>query len=256
MKEDLHGLRILVTRPEPKGSELCSLIERHGGHAIHFPTIVFTPPPGPDLYQQAIHTLGDQDWLIFSSPQSVYTSIPAIRKEWPQFPPQVKFAAVGAGTVAALHEAGYTAAIYPTDPWSAEGLLAMAEFQSVAGNKIAIFRGEGGRGVLDQVLTIRGAQVTPVIAYRRSLPNVTICSYITLLEQQAIDMIISTSGEGVQNLKILLGNAGWPYLRKIPLLVVSERIKILARDLDFQTIWVARNARHDTILEVLALKVL
>ena len=251
MKQDLLGLRVLVTRPGFKGNELCSCIDAEGGQAIYFPTIVFTPPPDPDLFQEAINKLGVQDWLIFISPQAVYASIPAIRRAWPQFPTQVKFAAVGAGTAQALHEAGYNITVYPMDTWSAEGLLAMPEFQSVADKCIALVRGEGGREILDQVLTTRGAHVTPVIAYQRSLPQVIVHPYLALVEQQAIDVIICTSAQGVQNLKTLLGPTIWPILRNIPLLVISERIKMLARDLDFQTIWVARNARHDTLLEVL-----
>jgi hypothetical protein len=52
-------------------------------------------------------------------------------------------------------------------------------------------------------------------------------------------------------LKTLIGHAGWTYLKELPLMVMSERIKMLACDLGFQTIWVARNAGQTAILELL-----
>lgn len=253
MSADLCPLRILITRPDPAGSELCTLIKSYGGHAVHFPTIAFAPPPDLAAFQQSILVLGQQDWLIFVSPRAVYLSVPVIRREWPEFPDRVKFAAVGAGTAQALHEAGYNA-IHPADEWGSEGLLNLPALQSIDGKKIAIIRGEGGRKSLEKELADRGAWVSHIVAYQRVLPEVNRSEYFNLLKQHKIDVIVCTSFEGVRNLKILCGDAGWLYIKNIPLIVVSERIKILANNLDFQTIWVARNASHEAILEILAQK--
>jgi len=246
---DLHDLHILVTRPALQGTEICRLITDRCGHAIHFPTIAFAPPPDQLAFQQAIALLGEQEWLIFISPQSVYASVDHIRKAWPQWPQQVKFAAVGAGTVKALHEAGYEVSSWPMTDWGSDGLLALPEFQSVFGKKIAIIRGMGGREIVDKVLTARGAYILPVLAYERILPTVDVSECLQLLKQRIINRIVCTSYEGVKNLKILVGETGWPYLKGIPLIVMSERIKTLAHDLGFQTIWVTRHASQTAILD-------
>lgn len=250
----LHNLHILVTRPQPQGEELCRLVKDHGGQATHFPTIDFAPPPDTQAFEQALTKLGEQDWLIFISPQAVYATVAHIRRLWPYFPESVKFAAVGAGTAKALNEAGYNVAIHPESNWSSEGILDLPEFHSVAEKKIAIIRGVGGREMLDKYLAERGAHLLPVIAYERILPEVDINPCLALLKQGTIDIIVCTSYEGVRNLKILLGEAGWPYIKNIPLIVMSERIKLLAHDLGFGKIWVTRNASQAAVLEIMVEK--
>jgi uroporphyrinogen-III synthase len=247
----MNHLHILITRPEIQGRELCQRITEHGAHPIHFPTIAFAGPPDEQAFTQALMQLGEQDTLIFISPQAVYASIAHIRKHWPHFPDTVKWAAVGAGTAKALQEAGYNAVLYPDKQQNSEGLLALPEFQHVTDKKIAIIRGAGGREHLDKILAERGASVLPVIAYERILPTMDISDCLSRLKQRAIDVIVCTSYDSIRNLKILLGDAGWPYLQEIPVIVVSVRIKMLAEDLGFRRIWVTRDASQTAILDTL-----
>lgn len=243
----------MITRPNPAGAELCGLIKSYDGHAIHLPAIQFGPPPDSQAFQRAIQSVFGQDWLIFISPQAVYASVAAIRSAWPQLPSQVKFAAVGAGTAKALEDAGYNVALCPGE-WNSEGLLNQPELKSVQGKKIAIIRGVGGRELLTETLALRGAEITPLIAYQRLLPNIDVHPYLALLEKKKVDVVVCSSFEGVQNFKKLFASTGWSTIQQIPLIVVSERIKMLARNLDFQTIWVARNASHEAVLDLLAMK--
>lgn len=251
---DLSRLTLLVTRPDPQGSALCQRIENLHGHAIFLPTITISPPNDKKAFEEALNTLSDQDWLIFNSPQAVYNSIVSIRKKWPTLPETVQFAAVGAGTAEALKHAGYNVAVFPETNWSTEGLLAMPVFQFVLNKKIVLIRGEGGRGLLEKALRARGAKITNVIAYQRALPSIPREEVLSLITRTRLDVIICTSFDGVNNLKTLVGINGWPYIKDIPLVVVSERIKVLAHDLGFQTIWVASNASHEAILNVIAQK--
>lgn len=255
MNKTLQGLNVLVTRPGEPGNHLCQMIAQNGGHAEHFPTIAFAPPPDKAAFEQGIAELGEQDWLIFVSPYAVRVSVPAIRKAWPVFPPQTQFAGVGAITAAALREAGYNA-IYPHSDWSSEALIAMPELQNLVDKKIAIIRGEGGRDVLEQELAARGAHILSVIAYKRTLPLRSSVENQALdrLDNEEIDAIVCASFESIQNLKIILGDSGWPRIKNVPLVVVSERIKTLAQALGFQTIWVANNASHQAIIDILSVR--
>lgn len=234
-------MHVLVTRPEPQSSELCQLIIAQGNQATSFPTIAFAPPV--DL--PAFELLNEQDWLIFISPQAVRETTPHIKIKHP------KIAAVGAGTAKALYSAGYTQVLHPEMEWHSEGLLALPQFQIVDGQKIAIIRGAGGRELIDKELRERGANVLTVITYVRILPKSDIEPCLALLKQGIIDVIVCTSYEGVRNLKVMLGEAGWPYLKNKPIIVMSERIKMLAQDLGFQTIWVTRNPSQTAILDLL-----
>ena len=246
------SLCIMVTRPDPGGAELCELIQAQGDIPLHFPTIEFAPPQDVSAFEQTIKQLGQQDWLLFVSPQAVRASVPAIRRAWPQFPASVQFAAVGAGTAKALEQAGYRVNCLPDSEWSSEGLLDSDEFQAIEDQHVAVIRGEGGREILEKILEDRGAEVISVVAYERARPEVDTRPYLALLGDGKIDAIVCTSFEGVSNLKQLIGEAGWPALKQVPLIVVSERIKALAWDAGFQTIWVATNASHEAILAVIA----
>lgn len=248
----LNNLTILVTRPDPQGFELCTELMANGFQALHLPTIDFVSIPIHENHD-ILDKLGNQHWLVFISPHAVYASVPYIRQRWPELPANVKFAAVGRGTAKALKNAGYLS-IYPLNGEGADYLLALPEFQNVANNKITLIKGEGGREILQDVLTERGAYVSMLIAYKRTLPTNDVSLYLTLLQANKIDAVVCTSYEGVRNLKTLIGKKHWPMLSKLPLIVVSERIKVLAHDLGYQTIWVAVNANHQAILDVLEQK--
>lgn len=245
---NLKDLRILVTRPKPQGDALCLSIKNLGGYPIHFPTIDFAPPQNKQAFQESVKKLGEQDWLIFISPQAVYSSIPQIRRSWPNFPETVRFAAVGEGTANALKQAGYNAILFPDSEHNSEALLDLPEFTQIRAKKIAVIRGDGGRELLDKTLAERGAEVLSVIAYQRILPNVNVSDCLERLRKHEIDIIVCTSFEGVKNLKILLGDTGWPYLQEIPVIVMSERIKLLAEDLGFRRIWVTPHASEKALL--------
>lgn len=242
---------IVVTRPAAKGRELCALIEARGGKALHFPTIAFTSSPDPVAFSHALSLLPEQEWLIFVSPQAVFASLDAIRKAWPLLLSQVKLAAVGEGTAQALQQAGFTHVLYPKTAWDSEHLVALPELQALANKKIAIIRGAGGRDFLEKTLLARGAKVLNVIAYQRIIPTVNVEPIVDLLKQHRIAAFVCTSMTGVENLRVLLGESSWPFLKDVLLVVISERIKLLALDLGFQTICVAHNASHSVIIDCL-----
>lgn len=248
MKKTLAGLTILVTRPEPKNTLLCALITEYDGNAISFPTICFKPPSDINAYQAAIQALGEQEWWIFNSPQSVYASKNDIQRHWPSLPTNINIAAIGEGTAKALQESGFSVNIIPAK-WNSEGLLSLPMLDSVKGTKIAIIRGEGGRELLDHTLTERGAIILPVIAYKRVIPNLTDNKFELLISE--VDIVICTSGEGIVNLKHMLDEASWYQLTAHMLVVISERLKIIAEKLGFKNIKVAKNASNEAILDTI-----
>jgi uroporphyrinogen-III synthase len=248
---ELQRLTVMVTRPKPQGEQLCELIQQAGGKAVFFPTIDIVALTNSTEFIRQITQLDVYDWLIFISPQAVYHSAPLIKKYWPKFPAKVKVAALGGGTALALQAAALPIHVYPQTQWESEGLLALPEFQQVAGQRVALLQGEGGRELLTTELQRCGAAVEHVIAYRRCLPNIAIESYLSLLTAGKIDIIVSTSSEILQNLDALLGKQAGSSLYTVPLIVVSERMVVLAQTIGFQTILLAKNASHDAIMATL-----
>ena len=90
------------------------------------------------------------------------------RRSWPA---RLRAFAPGPGTAAALAAAGIHDVTIPATTFDSEGLLALPALSQVAGKRIAIFRGEGGRDLLGDTLRARGALVDYVDCYRRAAPR-------------------------------------------------------------------------------------
>lgn len=227
---NLKGANILVTRPRPAGDALASHINQSNGYAIFVPLLDIVPIDFPK-------NLTDFDWLIFISPQAVYHSAEYFREN---FSRNTKIAAIGLGTVNALKEAGLSVDLFPENDWKSEGLLAMTGMQTIKGQKIALIQGEGGRQYLGEMLEKRGAIVTRIHVYRRQLPKVN----VDFIRASKIDIIIATSNDILQNVKILFGSS----LCHVPMLVISEKMRDVAEAIGFQKIFVAKNASTDAIM--------
>lgn len=239
---------IIVTRPvSDSANALCAAIQQAGFNAVHFPTIAFELLP--------IHTASYQnqafDMVIFNSPQAVnaYHQVFHAKNHHLEMK---SIAAIGEGTARTIaNQLSMTVSLVPSsDNWSAEGLIALTYFHSpnVLDKKIAVIRGEGGRELLENELSARGALVTPIILYRRILPPVDYSSLGMLITSQTIAAIICTSFESIRNLKVLAGDKFFSIVCNIPLIVVSLRIKTLAQNLGFRTIWVATNPSTNAIM--------
>jgi uroporphyrinogen-III synthase len=248
---DLHGLRVLVTRPKPMGEILCQYIDARGGAAVYFPTIDISPPSDPSIYRMQLKKLDRLDWLIFLSPQAVYSTSDLIHLDWPNFPSTVKIAAVGGGTAKALQQADLRVDVFPTEQWSSEGLLSLAEFSDIKGKKIALMRGDGGREWLRQSLQLRGAVVSEMIVYRRLKPQTDATPYCNMLRDNLIDCICMTSGEGLRNLIELCAPVS-DFLLDVPVLVISPRLQDRAREWGFKKILLAKNPSHNAIIDTLS----
>ena len=149
MSRPLAGKRILVTRPAAQAATLAALIEEQGGEAICFPLLTIAPADDAQPLLQAIDHLDDYALAIFISPNAVDFSVPQLlaRRNWPD---ALSAAAIGPGTVAQLAGHGIGPVIAPAQRFDSEALLERPELQGerVAGQKVLILRGNGGRELL------------------------------------------------------------------------------------------------------------
>lgn len=251
VKMNLANLTIMVTRPKPQGEELCHLIDQYGGRSIYFPTLEIHPVKNIDVVKNQIEQLDQFDWLIFISANAVTHSASLIHSIWPVLPEKIKIAAIGESTAKLLKASNLPVHAIPELDWSSEGLLNLPAFQSIKNKKIALICGENGRDLLNHELRSRGALLTEIIVYRRSQPVIDVSSYTKMISTHQIHIIVTTSGESIQNLKDLLTYC-WEDLAKIPVIVVSERLKSLAGQLGFKSIFLAKNASHHAIIETIA----
>ncbi len=248
---ELHGLRVLVTRPADQSEPLCQLIAAAGGEALRLPALEIRDLPDVSHLETVVATLESYDLAVFISVNAVNRGMEFIRarRDWPA---RVKVATVGASSAQALARYGLTVDLVPVHQFNSEALLALDELQDMSGRRVVIFRGNGGRDVLRDVLVERGANVEYVEVYRRACPVIDPGAIAHYWQPGAVDLITITSNESLQNLHVMAGPPGQPLLREMRLVVISERQTVLAVELGFKhRPLVAANASDEAILAVL-----
>jgi uroporphyrinogen-III synthase len=226
----LRGRRIVVTRPAGQNEALAELIRAEGGEPVVFPALEIRELEDAQALAAAADRLERYDIAVFISPNAVEKAMAAIRgrREWP---PGVQAATVGPGSEQALRRHGAARVIAPTDRFDSEALLERPELVNVAGLRIVIFRGDGGRELLGDTLRERGATVEYVECYRRARPDVDAGPLVRAWDRGEIDAVTISSSEGLRNFFDLLGEAGQRCLRRTPLFAPHARIATNARAL-------------------------
>lgn len=217
---ELGGCRVLVTRPPAKAHGLIDGIQRLGGEALCLPLLdihPLTPVNLPDL--------GQTDLLLFVSASAVEYGLPGLG----QLPDSLRLGTIGQATAARLRQAGLEPTLIPSRADS-EGMLALPALQDVAGQRIVIVRGHGGRETLASGLRDRGAIVSYLEVYERCCPNWQAPDLAVAL---SADVITVTSNEAVDNLAQLARLPGGEALWSKPLLVFHARIAAHAQELGF-----------------------
>ena len=230
----LTGKGIVVTRPAEQAAPLAALIRAAGGEAILFPVIEIRDIEDTQPLHALIDRLDDFAWAIFVSPNAVKHALSTITSRR-ALPANLRFAAVGSGTVRELNSCGVSNLIAPAQ-FDSEALLALPALANVTGMRIVIFRGSGGREFMGDTLTARGARVEYAECYRRVQPAIDPAPLYDAWERHALHAITATSSEGVHNLVTLAGARGSPWLKQTPMFVPHSRIAEAARALDLNIV--------------------
>ena len=233
--ERLRGCRIVVTRPAGQNERLAALIRAEGGEPIAFPALEILDPADLQPLAAAIDRLDAYDFALFVSPSAVDKAMPVIgaRREWPA---GLKAATVGPGSERALRRYGVAEVIVPVDRFDSEALLDHPELADVAGRRILVFRGDGGRELLGDTLRSRGATVDYVQCYRRGRPHADVGPLARAWERGEVDAVTASSREGLRNLFDLLGAGGRERLQRTALFAPHSRIAEHARSLGCQRV--------------------
>lgn len=231
--QPLAGLNVLVTRPSHQADAFCAMIEGAGGRAIRFPVLEILDPEDSKGLLALIDALHTFDIAVFISPNAVNKAMNMIHARR-EFPSDLKVAAIGQKSAQELRRFGHPADICPQARFDSEALLELPEMQSVAGKRVIIFRGDGGREMLGDTLKARGAEVEYANAYRRGRPKADAGPIMYLWSRGELDVITVTSTEGLRNLFDMVGKLGQMWLRRTPLLVGSERMLVTAEELGFK----------------------
>lgn len=226
----LAGFGIVVTRPAHQAAALAGMISAAGGNPILFPVLEILDVTDLQPLLNAIERLDSFDLAVFISPNAVVRALNQItaRRRWP---PGLRVAAIGKGSVRELKRFGIEGVIAPTRAYDSERLLELPQLQAVSGQRIVVFRGEGGRELLGDTLTARGAEVEYVECYRRARPRADAAPLLRAWARGEVHAVTVTSSEGLRNLFEMLGKLGQSWLRRTLLLAPHPRIVQAAREL-------------------------
>ncbi len=194
MSSSLVGKRIVVTRPADQAESFCAELEALGAEAIRLPVIRTECLNDPGLLDQALRTLNNYDWVVFTSVNGVRHALE--RLEGP-FPETVKVAAIGPATEKALEDRGVRCAFVPEE-YVAEHIA--SGLTAVRGAHILLLRAVTARKALGEQLRCRGAYVEEVPAYR----TVAVRPSLNRL-RAAVDAITFTSSSTAQEFHALVG---------------------------------------------------
>ena len=226
----LYGNGILVTRPAHQAVELSMQILAANGKPVLFPVLEILDAADLAPLYELIDRLDDIDMAIFISPNAVNKAMNLIKSRR-ELPVGLQIAAIGRGSSRELKHFGIDKIIAPKERFDSENLLTMPELQDVAGKHIVIFRGDGGRELLGDILNDRGAQIEYAECYRRSRPDVNGGNLLRQWSRNEINAVTITSSEGLRNLYDMLGKLGRQWLKSTPVFVPHERILAVVQEL-------------------------
>ena len=251
MNNSLTGLTVVNTRPAHQARSLSELISAARGSVIEFPVIEIKPPSSPEKLHVQLSKLANANFAIFISANAVEAGIQALGGP-DQWPNNVVIGAVGRSTAAKLHAFGLKCSLVAPEPFNTEALLTLPELQDLKGQSVKIFRGEGGRELLADTLSDRGAEVEYVECYRRMVPESRPAKLYDCWDKKRVLLIVVTSNEGLENLFNLVEENHRQDLLSTPLVVVSQRAINKAKELGFKgTPEVTVNASNEAILETI-----
>jgi uroporphyrinogen-III synthase len=218
----LDGVGVLITRPLHQADALCRLFAAEGAAVTRFPALDIRPLTDERARTALSGATHDFDLIIFASAN-------AVRHGADFLDPQrgLPLAAIGPATARALNQAGYRVSVQPIQGFDSDSLLSHPKLVSVAGHRILLVKGEGGRELLERELERRGALLTRAEVYRRECPAPPADELRDLqsrFERREIQVITATSAEIGGNLLALATPALRRHFDAAHWLVPSARV--------------------------------
>ncbi|MGP9498342.1 uroporphyrinogen-III synthase [Halomonas sp. AOP43-D1-4] len=245
---------VLICRPGKRGEMLANTLRATGAWVEPMAVMSLQALPEDPLMRRVWLDIDQYDKIIVVSPFAALCLGNALDRYWPQLPTGIAYYGVGSATAEALFDqlgvrvripsaaadrpgADQQKAGNERGDNTSEALLALASLKNVAHQRILLVAGEGGRTLLAETLTERGAQMTRVAVYRRIFqpPSASLQARLATGDFRAL---IVTSSELLEHL------AKWCDQTALnqPLIVSSQRLATLAGTLGFCDLKVASGA--------------
>lgn len=240
----LDGARIVITRPAGTATALMRAVRDCGGEPLLLPGSSLRAPADVSAARRGLKAALACDAVIFTSPAAV-----RFARRLTPLTSRATVIAPGTGTRRALQRAGLAEARTPLREDS-EGLLELEVLQHVRGRRIGIVGAGGGRGLLADELTRRGAEVLHAFVYRRVPARLVRGHFDALLRdgpEQRLYVLLS-SAEALGNILDALPGDARRALLAGTAVVSSARLAEAAHLAGFASVLPANSARADDML--------
>ncbi len=238
-------LRIIVTRPVAQSDRLSAMITDAGGTSIRIPALEIRSTEHAEIARETFARIGEFQSVIFISPNAVRHSLQFFQVTDLD---KLRCVAIGASTAKAMTQAGIRCDVHPKENFTSEALLDLPELQQVSGENILIVRGNGGRALLGNELTNRGASVAYAEVYQRQVPEKSARRINELLANDGADILIANSGETLSNILEIVDDQWQGKLLAMQLVTGSARVAQAAVNAGFVHPPVVANAPDDQSL--------
>ena len=201
----LFGRHILVTRSVNQAGDLSERLAAVGAQVYTLPLIEILESDVLQPLDEAIDSLPNWHWLLFTSANGVNFFFKRLRhlQHDARALSRVRIAAVGSKTAHALSKHNIRADLIPVEP-SQRGLINAFSKLEVEGLRFLFPTSELSRIDLPEALEARGAHVERVIAYQNRAPNFD-QTVSRLTSEEPIDLIIFTSPSAIHHAYEVLG---------------------------------------------------
>ncbi|ARS52743.1 uroporphyrinogen-III synthase [Kushneria konosiri] len=240
----------LIARPGARAQALEQALEAIGLAPLSLDIMTLVAREPDPQARTLLYDLDNFRHVICTSPFAATCLIEAIEARWPQLPTGIDFHATGVSTAEVL-KVGLGVEVSAPAPGTgsaSEALLELPGLQTVAGERVALVSGEGGRELIEQTLFERGAEVSRLSLYERRLqpPGEDMRDRLARGE---FAVLIVTSQEQLEYLE------RWctPVTRKRPLVVSSQRLATMADRDHFECVFIAGDATPQTLAETSAM---
>ena len=235
-------LPVLVTRPASQAEEICPSLEALGCEVIRQPLLKIEVVAETPVIKSQFMDIDLFDAVIAISRNAAEMGLMYLDQYWPQWPLGVDWIAIGPVTGEVMTKQGLEV-LMPAGQFDSEGALKMPELQDVAGKKILIWRGVGGRETLASTLRERGAEVVYAELYQRLVPEYNETQWQQVLSQSPL--LLVSSGQGLEAIA-----AQQPRISESVrgIIAPSRRVAELAKSLGFINIQIAASAQDVDML--------
>ena len=197
----LFGNRIVVTRTREQSSQLARELTERGAEVLEIPTIKIVPPTDFNPLIEAITSIGEYNWIVFTSPNGVTAFFDYFFKAYDDIRclGMLRIAAVGPATAARLKELHVRVDAIPEEYVASKVAGAIAKVDELENLRILCMRAQVAQPDLVIQLESKGAIVDDVACYQTVPETEDRTGAAARFQEEGADWVTFTSASTVEH---------------------------------------------------------